>query len=124
MKIGEQYDTAKLIHSLLKVISTGMDGSPSYVAATRKFVKREKEWYSNIISEYGNVIHNSITKRRILGAISGSLHDAHSWGFCLNCGRIHMVEPDIAGHPCTICGANKVYDAAEILIQFGRKLTS
>jgi hypothetical protein len=62
-------------------------------------------------------LHASITKDRILAAVSESMFGMSDDGFCIACGADAMyIEPDAERYTCEICGERAVYGAEQLLL--------
>ncbi len=52
-----------------------------------------------------------------MAAAESQMFGMENPGFCIECGEdADGCEPDARGYPCEICGENKVYGAAEIML--------
>lgn len=65
------------------------------------------------------MMHKSLTIDRICEAVSREMTTLDNPGFCIACGNEQDgCEPDARGYRCEDCGAQSVYGAAELMIEF------
>lgn len=56
-------------------------------------------------------------KRQFMPSIEEAMElDENGLGFCLACGEHQEAEPDVSKDVCRLCGAAKVYGAAELAL--------
>jgi hypothetical protein len=64
-------------------------------------------------------MHQSITLKRVLGAVKRQQETLDNPGFCIACGaEAEGCEPDMREGECESCGEPKVYGADELLFWF------
>jgi hypothetical protein len=63
-------------------------------------------------------MHQSITEKRVLGAVKRRQTTLDNPGFCVACGaEAEGCEPDMREGECESCGEPKVYGAEELFFE-------
>lgn len=64
-------------------------------------------------------LHSTVTVERVMDAAQREMFGMDNPGFCIACGNEQEgCEPDAREYECEACGADKVYGAAELLMEF------